>query len=502
MSSLWQIPELVHMILELLSGKDQVRVAQVCRVFWVNVLPLRWRHVHHFKHVVRLLPEDSVTTEANAGTVRIKRKLHDADWERALLHTQHTTEIGVLNNDFLLPDFLTNLPSTPVFPALRRIQIIMGALEIPNVELVKAFLPSHVSSIEMSIYMGWRPAEAVLNSIANDISLPELTTFSITTLAPGYGPAISQAILSHRSIQSLTIGLCSPTQAAPILQSAAQLPHLHHISISDRSRTTTDQGPNVRLLPRGSLVAVTTLKVVGGSAFVDAVLGLPVAGNMESIRIGFAEEDGTPFAHCLRSIGQFTHLKCLELQPEKRMPWSAVSMLVGCRELEVFRVVTPQYRPFDVSEADLERIADALPRLQELTLKSLSKPGWGTKYMPIRYLYRIATRFRTLRKLCVSVDATAKGNPTFDWTAAEAVANEALEELDVAFSKVDREAEAAANEEFEELDLASSEGGLGPKVIAKMFRAWWPRLRLVKGDDPESGLVCAEVNAIIRCESK
>ncbi|KAG8966997.1 hypothetical protein FRC05_002311 [Tulasnella sp. 425] len=355
----------------------------------------------------------------------------------------------------------------------------------------------------MSIYSRpGGPAEAVLNSIANDISLPKLTRFSITTFVDGCGPAISQTILSHRGVQSLTIGLGTRTQAAPILQSGAQLPHLHHISISDLFRTATDQGPNVRRLPRGSLAAVTSLKVVGGSAFVDAVLGLPVAGNMESIYIGLAEEDGTPFAHCLRSIGQFTRLKCLELQPDKRMPWSAVSMLVGCRELEVFRVVTARFRPLDVSEADLERIANALPRLQELTLTSLSNLGWEAKYMPIRYLYCIATRFRNLRKLCVFVDATAKGNPTFDWTAPEAVANKVLEELDVALSKVDREAEAAANEAFEELDLASSAVGPGPKVIAKMFRAWWPRLRVVKGDDPESGRVWAEVNAIIRGESK
>ncbi|KAG8966999.1 hypothetical protein FRC05_002313 [Tulasnella sp. 425] len=398
-------------------------------------------------------------------------------------------------------DFISNLPSKPVFPALRRTQIgVRRGAEVPSVELMKVFLPSHVSSIEITIFSGSEaPGEAVLNSIANDISLPELTRFSITTFVDGCGPAMSQAILSHRSIQSLTIGLGTRTQAAPILQSAAQLPHLHHISISDFNRLATDQGPNVRLLPRGSLAAVTSLKVVGGSTFVDAVLGLPVTGNMESIYIGLAEEDGTPFAHCLR---QFTRLKCLELQPVKRMPWSAVSMLVGCRELEVFRVVIPRFRPLDVSEADLERIADALPRLQELTLTCLSKPGWEAKYMPIRYLYRIATRFRNLRKLCVSVDASAEGNPTFDWTAAEVVANEALEELDVALSKVDREAEAAANEEFEELDLALSAGGPGPKVIAKMLRAWWPRLRFVKGDDPESGRVWAEVNAIIRWESK
>ncbi|KAG8966998.1 hypothetical protein FRC05_002312 [Tulasnella sp. 425] len=488
MHSLWQIPELVHLILELLSGRDQVRVAQVCQILWVNVLPLIWRYVHDFEHVVRLLWEDSVTQYIEAGTMntryRFTRTLHDADWERALLHTQHTTEIGVKINDDIVLDLISNLPWKPVFPALRRTQIgVQRGEEVPSVELMKVFLPSHVSSIEMQIYHGSEaPGKAVLNSIANDISLPELTIFSITTFVDGFGPAISQAILSHRGIQSLTIGLRSDTQAAPILQSAVQLPHLHHISISNfgYSRLAMDQGPSVRFLPRGSLAAVTTLKVVGDSDFVNAVLAIPVAGNMESVCVRLTEEDETPYANCLHSIGQFTHLKCLELQPDIQVPWSAVSMLVGCRELEVFRVVAVRFRPLGVSEADLERIADALPCLQELTLTSVSKPGWEVTYMPIHHLYCIATRFRTLRKLCVSVDATAGGNPRFDWTAAEAVANEALKALDVAFSKVDREAE----------------------VIAKMFRAWWPRLRLVKGDDPESGQVWAKVNAIIRGESK
>lgn len=142
------------------------------------------------------------------------------------------------------------------------------------------------------------PGEAVINSIASDISLPELTRFSVTIFADGLGPAICQTILSHRGIQTLTIGLWSDTQVAPILQSAAQLPHLHHVSISDFS--ATNQETNIRLLPGGSLAAVTNLQVVGGSAFVDAVLGLPVAGNMESVYIGLAEEDGDPFAHCFR----------------------------------------------------------------------------------------------------------------------------------------------------------------------------------------------------------
>ncbi|KAG8966996.1 hypothetical protein FRC05_002310 [Tulasnella sp. 425] len=483
MHSLWQIPELVHLILKLLGLKDQGTTAQVCQILWMNVLPLIWRHVDHLHHVVRLLPEDAVTTYTKENTItgRIKRTLHDADWERALLHTQHTTEIGILTNDFLLLDFLSNRPSTPVFPALRRIRIgFMGEVPIPSVELMRVFLPSNVSSIELRIYR--RPkalAEAILNSIANDISLPELTRLSVTTSFVSLGQAISQVILSHRSIQKLTVRGARPSkETAQILRSAGELPHLDHISLTHSSGSGINQAPNIRILPRGSLGALTKIKVAGDPAFVDAVLGLPVAKNMRSLyfRLTASAKDETQFADCLHSIGQFTRLKYLELRLEIKVPWSAVSMFVGCRELEVFRVVAIRGGSLDITEADLERMADALPRLQELTLNSLSEHVQGISHIPIHHLHRIATRFRTLRKLCVSVDATAEGNPTFDWTTPAAVENEALEELDVASSQVDSEA----------------------KLIAAIFRAWWPKLRLVKwSDDSHIGPVWGEVNALL-----
>lgn len=63
MNALWDIPELVQLILGFLDQPAQAKSALVCRTFWLQSLPLVWKTVHGLGHLLLLFPEDVVQRE-------------------------------------------------------------------------------------------------------------------------------------------------------------------------------------------------------------------------------------------------------------------------------------------------------------------------------------------------------------------------------------------------------------------------------------------------------
>ncbi|KAG9016660.1 hypothetical protein FRB90_002615 [Tulasnella sp. 427] len=372
MHRFWDIPELVKHLIELLDLKDQATVARACRLLWLHAVSCMWGDVENFIAFVKLLPQDAVHVDGSAARTKsftLERPLQDADWERFLLHSQHTKSLGVLFADKVQQGYqqlVDNLPSQPVFPKLTNIRLSLssGSIAMPSPAVYSFFIPQSTSNLKIfADYQCETAAKAVLGTV----SLPKLDYFAFRTgLARDnpqieYGPMISNAILAHTTIKALEVELNWGGRFSDVIKAAGLLPHLIDISlISQFSRNTIDNiDPQLQSSQDNSFAKVRKVKVTGSKQLMDLLLRRPGPSNMDQVVLDFdIDPTEDQLKECLHSISHFTRLKVLELTVRGPISWNSIGTgLNACRDLKTFTAIAAEASSLDLTEEAFERMA-------------------------------------------------------------------------------------------------------------------------------------------------
>lgn len=269
MNRLWDIPELVRLIFEFLDKTTRIRLAPVCRTFWMHNLPFTWERVG-LPPLLKLLPDDAVSwmqmgerkvrkerrslsprgiqvqyswiaSRFKAMTVTLTRALRNCDWDRFILYSQHVKRFVVglgESTRHIHQQLLPHLPLTPILPNLTSVELEIEEEMEPNLRLLGFFLPSSLREVGVWADSGTFMAEPgyrwMVDGLA-EIVLPELTSLSIVTKQSSQriNHSICQVLLSHLGIETLRMETGPGQQYLKVLRAAGQLPLLRRFEMEN-----------------------------------------------------------------------------------------------------------------------------------------------------------------------------------------------------------------------------------------------------------------------------
>lgn len=486
MHALWDIPELVQLIFGLVDRRTVTQLARVCRLFWLQALPLIWRSVDGLGPLLRLLPEDAVTRSLDGsfyvslyhgrawlqallngsslpsqvrGPFTVTRALEKSDWDRFLMHLQHVRQFCYcVWEQHALLELAPYLPSTPIMQNLSSVQFSMRCkLEVDS-ELLGHFLLPSVTDVDVFVIFEEEDAQRSLHRLATAIKLPHLRSFSITVAflpEDDVGSSVSHVLRSHQSIERLTLYIEKGHEIQEVLRLAGQLPHLRHFEMREYDGT-------VLSLDDDSFPALESLKLSTASHCLDPLLVWVPSEKIKWLRVEVQDRhelrdaSGTPLADCFRAIGTFTHLKVLDVTLEVVTTWETVHHILDCKELQTFVITLRRGSGLELQERHLEQMGRAWRDLKTLRLQLPEGNGGRNSFMKLSYLRVIATEFRNLQALKINIDARAAAISRFNLPDLTVPPQYSLQELDVDVSLLDK---------------------AGEKIIGPLLASWWPNVR-------------------------
>ncbi|KAG8921012.1 hypothetical protein FRC01_000484 [Tulasnella sp. 417] len=443
----WDIPELVEHIFNFLPPRDAAKAATVCRSFWSAALPRHWRNVDTFDRLTNLLPHDPLmgTPDFDCfGLEYFKRQPKESDWERFLLYSYHTKTLSTAIYEGMSGAYrglVEGLPATPILPNLESIELdVYWMAKEESLDFLSLFLPRTVS--EVRIQGKGHDSEAtigrVLQSLVNDVKVPNLKTLGITTwnaTTTNLKMSISQVLRSYEGIQALKLELQSGHQILEVLFSAGQLNNLRHLD----ARTIFQDAP-ITLSSRVWLPELETLQLNGAYPFIVSLLTSVEPRSMREVKIvvekaGLRGPYGGPtnaaFWSCLSSIGRFVHLKTLEVGVKFSVLLDTLRHILPCTDLETFRFVGPQLSSVEGGEDLVERMVEAWPRLKTLELRSTFDNRHGAQTLRLSHLQVIAKECQALERLCISIDARGRKSPMFQLGGIKVAKENVLRKLEI-----------------------------------------------------------------------
>ncbi|KAG8918593.1 hypothetical protein FRC01_001781 [Tulasnella sp. 417] len=333
------------------------------------------------------------------------------------------------------------LPATPILPNLVSTELdIYWMPENDSLEFLPLVLPRTVSEVRIQ---GKGPdSEAtigrVLQALANDVKVPNLKTFGITTwhaTTTNLNTSISQVLRSYEGIQALKLELESGHQILEVLFSAGQLNNLSHL---DARIMKPD--PAIALPSRVWLPHLETLQLNGAHPFIVSLLTSVEPRSIREVKMvvekkassGLNEAPiSTPFWNCLSSIGRFVHLKTLEVEVKFSVLLRDLHHILPCTDLETLRFIGPQLSSVEGEEDLVQRMVKAWPRLKNLELRSTFDSRHGAQALRLPHLQVIAKESQTLKRLCISLDARGRKSPMFQLESIKVAKENVLRELEI-----------------------------------------------------------------------
>ncbi|KAG8911463.1 hypothetical protein FRC00_006440, partial [Tulasnella sp. 408] len=465
MNTLWDIPELVRLILGFLDTPTQANSALVCRTFWQESLPFVWETVYGLHHLLLLFPEDAVPRALKGfidlETFTLKRALQQSDWDRLTLHSQHVRRFVFTideSSQRVFQELAALFPPTSILPNLTSVKVhIMDPLQ-PDLELLRLFLPPTVTEVELEV---GREAEEqlsgyqwILEALTAEMKLPNLSSFTIKTERPwettNAGSSVSHILQCHQGIETLELAMERNHRILEVLRSAAELPHLRRLKMTDPDGYYAKREPGIGSLPLGSFPALESLELSSASDCLAILLNRVPSKNVRNVRLKmdtqhhseeFEAADDTSIVDCFRTIGGFVHLEVLEVTLGVGTTWDTLEYILACQELKTLKVVVGRGCNLELEECHLEQMSRAFRDLQTLQLRLFTDYRPQTKFLKLNHLNVIATEFRKLRKLTIACDARIVSNTGFSLVDRAVAAQYTLQELDVDVSSIDQEGE-------------------------------------------------------------
>ncbi|KAG9048844.1 hypothetical protein FS837_011850 [Tulasnella sp. UAMH 9824] len=478
MNALWDIPELVQIILGFLDQPTQAKAALVCRTFWLQSLPLVWKTVYGLGHLLQLFPEDAVPRALKGyidlGTFTLKRALQQSDWDRFTLHSQHIRRFVFpidASSQRVSQELAPLFPLTTILPNLTSVRVdILEPLQ-PDLELVRIFLPPTVTEVELGV--GQEADEQlsgyqwILEGLTAEMKLPNLNSFAIRTERSSRtdtGSSVSNILQCYQGIETLELAMGRSHHILEVLRSAAELPHLRRFKMTDPDGYYAKREPEICTLPLGSFPVLESLELCSAPDCLGTLLSRVPSKNVRNVQLKmnaqghpqeFEAAGGTSIMDCFRTIGGFVHLKVLDVALGVRTTWDTLENILGCKELETLKIVVGWDCNLELEECHLEQMGRACRNLHALQLRLFRDYRPQTKFLKLSHLHVIATEFRNLRKLTIASDARVASNSGFSLVDRALATQYSLQELDVDMSLIDQE---------------------GEKVVGRMLALWWPNL--------------------------